>query len=72
MLRVILAVALTLIATLYGQAGYNWLDVGHGLHPIIAFPIATLAIIGLIVLIYLARLVDRRKSTVAGQVKVRT
>lgn len=54
MLRILFAVLFTIITILFSQAGWDWLNLGHGLHPVLAFPIATLSFVGVIALFVLA------------------
>ncbi len=44
MVRILLAALMTVIAILFGQMGWSWIEQGHGLHPAVAYPIATSAV----------------------------
>lgn len=47
--RNLVCIFLGLIAYVFFNLGMDWLnlDIGHGIHPAIAFPIATLAVIAI-------------------------
>lgn len=54
MLRIVLTVLLTVICIVSANLGFSWIQEGHGLHPAIAFPIATICMMLIALLLYLA------------------
>lgn len=41
----LLIISLTVLAVQLSYLGYQWIDGGHGLHPVIALPLATMFIL---------------------------
>lgn len=46
MLRTLTIACLIIIAFITFNMGMDWINIGHGLHPAIAFPITTVTFIG--------------------------
>lgn len=46
MLKTFATVVLTLCAVMLADMGQNWMEIGHGLNPMLAFPLATVAFLG--------------------------
>lgn len=59
MLRILITMLFTAILILSIQAGVSWVNLGHGLHPIVAFPLATLSALSILGLIVLAHRLDK-------------
>jgi len=45
-LKSLLCAALAVLAMLVFELGHDWLELGHGLNPMLAFPAATLLLLG--------------------------
>lgn len=45
MLKIAIAILCTLSAVMLVQFGMAWINEGHGLHPLLAFPLATIIFI---------------------------
>lgn len=55
MLRIFIAVICTAVALAAVQLGMQWIEVGHGLHPILAFPMATVCIFVIAIMVAVSR-----------------
>lgn len=54
MLRTVLTVLLTVATLCLATLGLDWIEVGQGLHPAIAFPMATICAMALAFILYLS------------------
>lgn len=62
MLRIIFTVLLTCICLTCLDLGFNWINEGTGLHPAIAFPVATICFVLIVLMLYLAIHLDHQRE----------
>lgn len=64
MLRILFTVILSMSFVIFIQLGADWMNLGHGLHPAVAFPLATMCLVGIGILLFIAYRIEQYKEYV--------
>lgn len=57
----VIATLLVLLSILLIDLGYQWIEQMHGLHPLIAFPVATISILSALIVLFTEHQCDREE-----------